>query len=99
VPRARGQAAQLLNESEGYKEATVREAEGSAQRFVATQEAYATARDVTRQRLYLETMEAILPPMNKILMDDLSGKQAVPYLPLEAFLPRRAPDAAPPGGR
>ena len=99
VPRARGQAAQLLNESEGYKEATVREAEGSAQRFVATQEAYATARDVTRQRLYLETMEAILPPMNKILMDDLSGKQAVPYLPLEAFLPRRPPEAAPQGGR
>jgi len=98
VPRARGQAAQLLNEAEAYKEAKVREAEGAAQRFVATQEAYAKAPEVTRQRLYLETMEAILPRMNKILMDDLSGKQAVPYLPLDAMLLRRTPEQPAQGG-
>jgi membrane protease subunit HflK len=98
VPRARGQAAQILNEAEGYSAAKVREATGVAQRFVALQEEYAKAKDVTRRRLYLETMEAILPDMNKIVMDDLSSRQAVPYLPLETFLPRR-PEPAPGGGR
>ncbi|MCW5891058.1 MAG: FtsH protease activity modulator HflK [bacterium] len=97
VPRARGVAAQLINEAEAYREAKVREAAGSAQRFVAVQEAYATAPDVTRRRLYLETMEQILPNMNKIVMDDLSGKQAVPYLPLEPLLrkPSTSSGAAP----
>jgi membrane protease subunit HflK len=89
VPRARGQAAQLVNEAEGYREAKVREASGTAQRFTALQEEYAKAKDVTRRRLYLETMESILPNANKIVMDDLAGKQTVPYLPLESVLPRR----------
>jgi len=93
VPRARGQAAQILNEAEGYAAAKVREATGVAQRFVALQLEYAKAKDVTRRRLYLETMEEILPGMNKIVMDDLSAKQAVPYLPLDPFLPRRAEPA------
>src|SRR5262245_45755348 len=88
VPRARGQAAQILNEAEGYSAAKVREATGVAQRFVALQEEYAKAKDVTRRRLYLETMEAILPDMNKIVMDDLSARQAVPYLPLDQLKPR-----------
>src|SRR5262249_20303347 len=99
VPRARGQAAQILNEAEGYKAATVREAEGVGQRFVATQEEYAKAKDVTRQRLYLETMEAILPKMNKVVMDDLAGKQTVPYLPLESFIQRRPTEGPAPKER
>jgi membrane protease subunit HflK len=100
VPRARGQAAQLVNEAEGYREAKVREATGTAKRFTALQEEYAKAKDVTRKRLYLETMESILPNANKIVMDDLSGKQTVPYLPLEPVLPRREPakPEAPGGG-
>jgi membrane protease subunit HflK len=103
VPRARGQAAQILNEAEGYAAAKVREATGVAQRFVALQEEYAKAKDVTRRRLYIEAMEDILPGMNKIVLDDLSSKQAVPYLPLDPFLPRRAEPATDPartgGGR
>jgi modulator of FtsH protease HflK len=99
VPRARGQAAQLLNEAEGYSAAKVREATGVATRFLALQEEYAKAKDVTRRRLYLETREDILPGMNKILLDDLSARQAVPYLPLDPVLPRRAePAAQPPAG-
>lgn len=86
VPRARGVAAELINEAEAYRESKVREAAGAAERFVAVQEAYATAPDVTRRRLYLETMEQILPGMNKIVMDDLSAKQTVPYLPLEPLM-------------
>ena len=99
VPRARGQAAQTVNEAEAYRETKVREATGTAQRFTALQEEYAKAKDVTRKRLYLETMEAILPGANKIVLDDLAGKQTVPYLPLESILPRReAPASEAAGG-
>jgi membrane protease subunit HflK len=97
VPRARGEAAQLLNEAEGYREAKIRDAAGVAQRFAALEAEYAKAKDVTRLRLYLETMESILPRMNKIIMDDLAGKQTVPYLPLDPLLPRRALEPPPAG--
>lgn len=98
VPRARGAAAQLLNEAEAYREATVRNARGVAERFVQLQSEYDKAKDVTRERLYLETMEAILPGMHKIIMDDAAAKQAVPYLPLEPVRPRRPVEAAPAAG-
>jgi membrane protease subunit HflK len=99
VPRARGQAAQLLNEAEAYRETRVRDATGVAQRFVALQEEYAKAPDVTRQRLYLEAMEAVLPDVHKILLDDLAAKQVVPYLPLEPFLRGRPVGEAAAGGQ
>jgi membrane protease subunit HflK len=99
VPRARGEAAQLLNEAEGYREAKIRDAAGAAQRFSALVAEYAKAKDVTRLRLYLETMESILPRMNKIIMDDLAGKQTVPYLPLDTLLPRRPLESPPAGNR
>ena len=97
VPKARGEAAQLLNEAEGYREAKVREATGTAQRFIALQSEYAKAKDVTRRRLYLETMEDVLPRVNKILLDDVAGKQVVPYLPLDQVVAPRALEA--PGDR
>ncbi|MCK6555672.1 FtsH protease activity modulator HflK [Candidatus Binatia bacterium] len=84
VPKARGQAAQLLNEAEGYREAKVRDATGQAERFVALQKAYAEAAGVTRKRLYLETMETILPQTNIVLVDEEVGQRVVPYLPLGA---------------
>jgi membrane protease subunit HflK len=96
VPKARGQAAQLLNEAEGYSAAKVQDAEGQAQRFVALHDEYAKAKEVTRLRLYLETMEEILPRTNRILIDELAGKQVVPYLPLEQALKRRPAEPAPP---
>ena len=105
VPKARGQAAQLLNEAEGYREAKVRDATGAAKRFVALHAAYAEAKDVTRRRLYLETMEEILPRVNKIILDDTAGKEVVPYLPLDQTIRARRPEpepepaAAPPSGR
>src|SRR6266404_1292074 len=68
VPKARGQAAQLLNEAEGYSAAKVQEAGGAAQRFIAVQEEFEKAKDVTRLRLYLETMEQVLPRVNKIIL-------------------------------
>ena len=77
----------------------MRDATGVAQRFVALYEAYAQAKDVTRRRLYLETMEQILPRVTKIVLDEVAGKEVVPYLPLEqAIRPRRPePEPAPVG--
>ena len=89
VPKARGQAAQLLNEAEAYKAAKVQDATGAAQRFIALHDEYMKAKEVTRQRLYLETMEEVLGKMDKILLDDVAGKQVVPYLPLDQMLRRR----------
>jgi membrane protease subunit HflK len=86
VPKARGQAAQLLNEAQGYSAAKVQEASGAAQRFIALQDEYEKAKDVTRLRLYLETMEQVLPRMNKVILDDIAGKQVVPYLPLDQVI-------------
>lgn len=99
VPKARGQAAQLINEAQGYKAAKVQDAGGQAQRFVALHEEYQKAKDVTRERLYLETMEEVLSRTNTILLDDSAGKQVVPYLPLDQVLKGRKPPEPPnPGG-
>jgi membrane protease subunit HflK len=96
VPKARGEAAQLVNEAEGHREGTVREASGAAQRFVALQTEYAKAPEVTRRRLYLETMEAILPQVDKIVLDEAAARQVVPYLPLDQMLKPRTPLERPP---
>ena len=93
VPKARGQAAQLLNEAEAYSAAKVQDATGAAQRFSALQQEYEKAKDVTRLRLYLETMEQVLPRMNKIILDDVAGKQVVPYLPLDQVIKPKPAEA------
>ena len=83
IPRARGEAEQIRLEAEGYKEQVVADAEGEASRFLAIYGEYAQAKDVIRQRMYLETMEEILAGMNKIVIDGgLGGPGVVPYLPL-----------------
>lgn len=82
---ARGEAAQTLEESEGYRARVVNEATGEASRFSAVLEEYIKAPEVTRKRLYLETMEQVLGGLDKIILDDTSsaGNQGVvPYLPL-----------------
>ena len=96
VPKARGQAAQLVNEAEGYSAAKVQDASGAAQRFIALEQEYEKAKDVTRLRLYLETMEQVLPRMNKIILDDIAGKSVVPYLPLDQVIKARTTEAAKP---
>jgi modulator of FtsH protease HflK len=91
VPKARGRAAAVINEATAYKEQVIRGAKGGADRFSALRAAYEKAPDVTRQRLYIEGMEAILsnPDLEKIIMSPEAARQAVPYLPLEAV--RSAP--------
>jgi membrane protease subunit HflK len=82
VPEARGQAARVVQEAEGYKEATVAVAEGEAQRFSLLLAEYQKAPEITRKRLYLQTMENVFGRSNKVFLDaDNSGN--VLYLPLD----------------
>lgn len=84
VAEARGEAAQLLEQAEGYRAQQVNQAEGEASRFVAVYDEYAKASEVTRKRLYLETMERVLGGVEKIIIDESAGggQGVVPYLPL-----------------
>lgn len=82
---ARGEAAQLLEEAEGYRASVVNEAEGEASRFLSVLAEYELAPDVTRKRLYLETMEKVLGDVDKIILNSdgsAGGQGVVPYLPL-----------------
>ena len=85
LAEARGEAAQLLEEAEGYRAQVVNEAQGEASRFTAVLAEYAKAPEVTRKRLYLETMEQVLGDIDKIILDESvggAGQGVVPYLPL-----------------
>lgn len=81
---ARGEAAAVLEEAEGYRASVVNQAQGEASRFLAVLEEYKLAPEVTRRRLYLETMEEVLGQVDKFILDnDTTGGQGVlPYLPL-----------------
>lgn len=80
LPRARAEAAEIVEQAAGYREATVAEARGEAERFLSVMEEYRKAPAITRQRMYLETMEAVLPEVETILVEP--GVGPVPYLPL-----------------
>ncbi|MEQ9437248.1 FtsH protease activity modulator HflK [Hyphomonas sp.] len=81
VPQARGTAQRLLQEAEAYRDQVLADAQGEASRFEQIYEEYRKAPRVTRERMYLETMEKVLERSDKLIMDQDSG--AVPYLPLE----------------
>lgn len=81
VPRARGDAARLTAEADGARQSSIAEASGQAQRFLSVLKAYEAAKDVTMQRLYIETMQEILTKSPTTVVD--AGAQGVvPYLPL-----------------
>ena len=80
IPRARGEAIKMIQEAEAYKESVIARSTGDAERFKAVYEAYLTGQDVTKKRMYLETMERVLQNAQKIVLDQENG--AVPYLPL-----------------
>ena len=86
---ARGRSAQVLQESEGYRAQVVNAATGEASRFTAVQEQYVKAPEVTRERLYLETMESVLGDVQMFLMDSQSTGGVVPYLPLSELRPQQ----------
>lgn len=95
VPEARGDAERILQGAEGYKQQTVAEATGQTSRFNKIFDEYQKAPEVTRKRLYLETMERVLGGTDKIILDSKSGQGVVPYLPLDQL---QRPKAAPTRG-
>ena len=82
IPRARGEAQKILQAAEAYKKEVVAKAEGEASRFVAIYNEYSKAKNVTQERMYLETMEKVLADIDKVIIDKNSGSGVVPYLPL-----------------
>src|SRR5690242_19258780 len=90
VPDARGQAAKIIQTAEGYKQQAVAEAKGQSARFLKVYDEYKKAPDVTRERIYLETMERVLGGSDKLVYDGGNGSQGVvPYLPLNELSPKR----------
>src|SRR5690606_5682634 len=92
---ARGQAAQIVEEANAYKSRVVNEAKGEAQRFISIYDEYRTAPEVTRQRMFIETMEQVLKDSNKVIIDEKQG--VMPNLPLTELM-RNSRTAPPQGG-
>ena len=89
VPEARGEAERILQAAEGYKQQTVAEASGQADRYLKVYEEYKKAPEVTRRRMYLETMERIMGGTDKIILDSKGGQSVVPYLPLDQLTQKK----------
>ena len=87
LANARGEAAALIERAEAYRADAVNTAEGEAARFISVHDEYIKAPDVTRRRMYLETMEKVLGQANKVLIDGQAGQGVVPYLPLDRLRP------------
>jgi modulator of FtsH protease HflK len=83
VPEARGEAERILQGARAYKEQTVAEATGQTARFIKVYDEYKKAPEVTRRRMYLETMERVLGGTDKIILDSKGGQGVVPFLPLD----------------
>lgn len=97
VPQARGEAAKIVQDAEAYKQKMITEAQGEAQRFISIFDQYKNAKQVTRERMYLETMQRVLGTTNKIVIENRNG--VIQYLPMPMPELRRSqsPDAAPQG--
>jgi modulator of FtsH protease HflK len=89
VPEARGEAERILQAAIAYREQTVAEATGQTARFLKVYEEYKKAPEVTRKRMYLETMERVLGGTDKIIIDSKGGQGVVPYLSLDQLQRRK----------
>ena len=83
IPRAKGEAAELVNRAKGFAQARITRAQGEAHRFLATLKEYSQAKDVISKRIYIETLEEILPNVEKVIIDGKAGDRVLPYLPLD----------------
>lgn len=93
IPRARGAAARLVQEAQGYKASVVARAEGDARRFALISNEYNKAPAVTRERMYLETMEQVFSNTTKIYIDQKAGNNLL-YLPLDKLIPQASASTA-----
>ena len=93
IPKAKGEAAELVNRAKGFAQARLNRAQGETNRFLATLKEYQQAKDVISKRIYIETMEEILPHMEKVIIDGKAGDRLVPYLPLDRLSkPKSSPN-------
>ncbi len=90
LPKARGQAARLTEEAQGYKQRVIADAQGNASRFTQTLAEYEKAPGVTRERMYLDTMQEIMKNSSKVLVDQKGGQNLL-YLPLDKIMQGNAP--------
>ena len=88
LPRARGESEQIIQQAEAYREEVINRATGDADRFSAVYKAYVVDKDVTAERLYIETLEDILQNTHKIVIDGEQGN-VLPYLPLNELQTRK----------
>src|SRR4029077_10881055 len=88
LPKAQGEAAQVVNQALGYAQARLNRAQGETNRFVATLKEYNQAKDIISKRIYIETMEEILPNIEKVIIDGKVGDRVLPYLPLARLIAR-----------
>jgi len=82
IPKARGEAKKIVLDAQAFEKSAVDRAQGEAKRFTSVLDAYRTAPEVTRKRLYLETMEGVLAKADKILVDKSVAERVLPYLPI-----------------
>jgi len=90
IPRARGEAAKIMQAAEAYKQKVVAAAEGEASRFISIYNEYAKAKEVTQERMYLETMEKVLADIDKVIIEKNTSAGVVPYLPLPELGKKKA---------
>jgi len=83
IPKARGEAKKMVLDAEAYEKEAVDRAQGEANRFNSVLDAYRLAPDVTRKRMYLETMEEVLAKADKVIIDSKVAGSVLPYLPLD----------------
>ena len=89
VQKSQGEAEQIVRASEAYREEHIARATGEASRFLAVYEQYKNEKEITKRRIYLDTMKDIMAKIEKVLIDNrLGGSGVVPYLPLEPLTPR-----------
>ncbi len=92
IPDARGEAVKITKEAEGYKIERIRKAEGDVAKFNQILTEYQKGKDVTKYRLYIETMESILPNMKKYIMDNTDDNSLLKFLPLDEQLIQKTPE-------
>ena len=100
VPESRGRAAKIVQDAEAYKSQTVADAKGQTSRFLQVYDQYKKAPDVTRERMYLETMERVFTNTDKTIIDTgTNSPGVVPYLPIPGLTQQPQPPQAPAGGK
>jgi membrane protease subunit HflK len=93
IPEAKGEAERILQGAEGFKQQTVAEAQGQTSRFLKVYDEYKKAPEVTRKRIFLETMERVFGGTDKIILDSKAGQGVVPYLPLDQLQKKKSEGA------